>query len=122
MKTFVNSAAQGDLLIVRIQENNLPDNIVPATAKDADANGNYIVAHSETGHHHVIEQDDVDFFHAANDGVIDEFVSYLKVKRNTVLKHMRSFDTHEPIGIGPGLYKLLRQREYIPEGFRKAQD
>jgi hypothetical protein len=35
---------------------------------------------------------------------------------------MRSFDTHETLNIPPGIYEVRRQREYVPEGWRKAQD
>lgn len=117
MRTFKNCAAQGDVLITRI--NALPENIKQATPE---ANGEHIVAHSETGHHHVISSDDVNYYLAANDNVMDEFVAYLDVKKTTVLRHLRSFDTHEPIEIGKGVYRLNRQREYTLEGFRKALD
>jgi len=112
MKTFLRMAAQGDVLISRIDH--LPPNIIPAAAE----NGQYIIAHSETGHSHVIDSVDVEFFHAAN----DSFVSYLRVKQPTDLRHLRSFDTHAPIHIQPGDYRINRQREYTPEGFRRAAD
>lgn len=118
MNTFNRCAAQGDLLITKIDE--LPSNIVPDTTRSA--GDNVIVAHSETGHHHVLPASDIDLFHAANDGVINEFVSYIRVKVDTTLRHLRGFDTHEPLDISRGLYRLNRQREYTPEGFRKAAD
>jgi len=119
MRNFEKQAAQGDILITRIGE--LPANIVEETKTTA--NGDFVVAHSETGHHHVIAAPDVNYFYAANDdGAKNEFVSYLKVKKDTVLRHLRGFDTHEPINISKGLYKINRQREYTAEGFRKAAD
>jgi hypothetical protein len=39
-----------------------------------------------------------------------------------VVEHLRSFDTHESISIGPGNYEIRRQRENAPEGWRRAAD
>jgi hypothetical protein len=114
MKTFKNQAAQGDMLIRRISS--LPD-----TAKKIDAeNGRYILAHSETGHNHVIKkQAGIEFY--ANDN--DSFIAYLVVDNTKCLvEHERSFDTHDPIEIGDGVYEIRRQREYTPQGWRRAQD
>lgn len=116
MKTFKNCAAQGDVLITRIQS--LPENAV----KVQRTSDTYVVAHSETGHHHVLDSNKVDFYHAMNDDSVNEFVSYLKVNEDVELRHLRGFDTHESISIGEGLYRLNHQREYTPEGFRKAAD
>lgn len=50
MKTFTNCAAQGDLMIRRIDK--MPANATPVAAE----RGAFIVAHSETGHNHVITE------------------------------------------------------------------
>ncbi len=112
MKTFNNMAAQGDMLITRVES--IPEGLQPMNPEG----GNYIVAHSETGHHHVLPQQDVEVFGAAN----DPFVLYLVVNNETELKHLRSFDTHESLKVPPGMYRINRQREYTPEGFRRAAD
>lgn len=112
MKKFKNIAAQGDVILVRISE--LPENLVPAKAE----NGRFIVAHSETGHHHTVLEKNAQL-------LIDntnEFIAILKVDKETALEHHRSFDTHKPLIISPGIYQVRRQREYTPQGFRKAQD
>jgi hypothetical protein len=117
MKTFKHSARQGDVLITRIDK--IPENIVRVETNAKD----HVVAHSETGHNHVIEADDIEFFHAANDDEMDQFISYIHVKNEgTKLRHLRSFKTHETLFIPTGLYRINRQREYIAEGFRKALD
>jgi len=116
-KTFKNQAAQGDLFIRRIKT--LPQKIKPALPEE----GQYIVAHSETGHNHVIEAtENVTFYTTDN-----PLVSYLQVieateATETLLKHLRNFDTHETIAISPGIYELRRQREYSPEGWRQIMD
>ena len=114
MKTFTNCAAQGDLLIRRI--NDIPETaqIVPAES------GKYIVAHSETGHHHVVaERAGVSYFSSE-----DPMVSYLRVIDDVeaLLEHERSFDTHESLLIKGGTYEIRRQREYTPEGWRRVAD
>lgn len=112
MITFKRMAAQGDCLLTRIDS--IPVNAVAQNPTD----GLHIVAHSETGHHHVVDAGAVDYFAAANDA----FVSYLRVREPTDLRHLRSFDTHAPIHLQPGDYQINRQREYTPEGFRRAAD
>lgn len=117
MKTFKNQAAQGDLFIRRIET--LPAGVQPSLPEK----GQFIVAHSETGHHHVIdEQPTVQLFTSK-----DPLVSYLQVIEATeqtevLLRHLRNFDTHETIKIQPGVYELRRQREFTPEGWRRVED
>ena len=117
MKTFKNCAAQGDLMIRRIEK--LPENLNLMNAE----NGAYIMAHSETGHHHVIaERQNVRVFESG-----DPLISYLEVieateETETLIEHLRSFDTHESLLITPGIYEIRRQREYTPEGWRRVAD
>lgn len=113
MKHFKHQAAQGDVLFEKISK--LPDGLKPAKAE----NGHFIVTHSETGHHHIVLEK-----HAQM--LIDEtnqFIAYIKANDNCEIKHLRDFDTHESIALNAGdIVKVRRQREYTPEGFRKAQD
>lgn len=112
MKTFKNMAAQGDCLIRKIDK--LPDGVELAKEE----NGVFVVAHSETGHNHVIDKNNAQL-------LIDktnDFIAYLDVKEDTPIDHQRSFDTHESIMIPKGLYEVRRQREYTPEGYRRAAD
>jgi len=116
MKSFTNCAAQGDLLITRIER--IPKNAILQNPE----NGLHVVAHSETGHHHVVDAPSVDYFHAANEGDFAGQVAFLRVKRPVALRHLRGFDTHQPLTIAPGDYRINRQREYTPEGYRRAAD
>ena len=117
MLTFKNQAAQGDLFIRRI--NSLPSGLKPMATE----NGAFIVAHSETGHHHVIEaRSNVTVYNTD-----DPLVSYLQVieateETETLIEHLRNFDTHESIKVAPGNYEIRRQREYSPEGWRRVAD
>lgn len=106
--------AQGDILIIPVTA--IPDSAKPAKAE----NGNYIVAHSETGHHHVVEATRAQVYEAAD----DTFVAYIRSLGNGAeIIHQRTFDTHETIALEPNkTYEIRRQREYVPEGFRRAAD
>lgn len=116
MKTFKNIAAQGDFLIIRV--NKIPKNVEPY-----EASGNhYIVAHSETGHNHVMERTHVEAFKPKDVKEVDLYDLFLVVKEPTSIEHLRGHDTHETIVVPPGSYHVRRQREYTPEGFRKAAD
>lgn len=115
--TFTNCAAQGDLLLRRV-------NRLPETAKAVEPEaGLFVVAHSETGHNHVIDaKPNVKWY-----TVDDPMVSYLEVieatdATETLLRHLRGFDTHTTIVIPPGIFELRRQREYTPEGWRRVED
>jgi len=117
MKTFTKCAAQGDLLIRRVDT-------IPATAVAMKSeHGQFVVAHSETGHNHVIaERPNVKMFTTG-----DPMISYLQVieatdATETLLKHLRGHDTHETIKIPAGNYEIRRQREYTPEGWRRVED
>lgn len=116
MKTFTRMAAQGDFIIMRIND-------IPANVERIDPeNGVYVVAHSETGHNHVMEMDRVEAFKPAGVKEVDLYQMFLNVEAPTEINHLRSFDTHETLLVPPGKYEIRRQREYVAEGFRRAQD
>jgi len=109
MEQFKKCAAQGDLLITKVSK--IPD------AKETPAeNSEHVVAHSETGHHHVIGAEKVRHFR------IDDFVSYIDVGADAKLVHKRNFDTHGSIKLSVGKYRLNRQREYVAGAFQRAND
>ena len=114
MKTFENMACQGDILIRRIDK--LPKDVIKAKPEK----GKFIVAHSETGHHHsVAEHPGVQYFTTP-----DPMVAYITVIEDVEakLEHERSFDTHESILLKGGTYEIRRQREHTPQGWRRVQD
>ena len=114
MKRFDKVAAQGDLLIRTVTS------VPEGWAAQIPTTGQHVVAHSETGHHHVIDAKDVKYYTNPS----DQMRAYLVVKGviEKCLEHLRAFDTHESISLPPGIYELRRQREYIPEGWRKVED
>lgn len=113
MRTFQDQAAQGDLLLKRIDT--LPGDSVATAPLEV-----VVLAHSETGHHHAI---------SAPLGAVELFgsgtpnLAYLRVNLDFVeLKHHREFDTHETLNISRGVYEVRRQREWAPEGWRTIED
>lgn len=113
MKTFNKQAAQGDILISRIDS--LPDGLVEQQATKE----GHIVAHSETGHHHTLPSKGVQMFSAANDPMS---LYVVVTDEHADLVHNRSYDTHEALRLKQGTYHIRRQREYIPEGWRRVAD
>lgn len=104
-------AFQGDVMFRRIDA--LPPGIAPADGEE------HIVAHSETGHHHV-----------ALGGTYyttgDPFVAYLVTSAPVKVEHRRSTDTHETLELyadgGEVVWEIRRQREQGPEGWRRVED
>ncbi len=95
-------ARQGDLLFVRQDSR-------PAVALTP-RQGNIIVAGEATGHAHRLQA-----------GTILEAPAgalYLDVPQTTQVVH----EEHGPITLAPGLWLVIRQREYHPEAIRTVAD
>lgn len=107
--------AQGDVMFRRVQS--VPDGFCARPN-----NGRVVVAHSETGHHHAI--DDTGVVHYTGG---DPLISYLRLESvdHCDVVHHRPHDTHETLCLGGGIgavYQVIRQREYTPEGWRRVED
>ena len=112
MKTFDAIAAQGDFLIRKIKV--LPKGANRVTPE----NGEIVVAHSETGHHHVISARAARAYRGPK-----PLVLFLVVTDPAPIRHLRTWDTHEPIQMkAPGVYEVRQQREYTPEGWQRVAD
>lgn len=104
-------AFQGDVMFRRVPA-------LPAGSTRSDGR-EHIVAHSETGHHHV-----------ALGGTYyttgDPMLSYLVTTDPVLVEHRRSTDTHETLELlsdgGEVVWEIRRQREYTPEGWRRVED
>jgi len=135
MKAIRKVGAQGDVLFRRVDA--IPSEYQPATQpgpsgappRSAGAVQHLIVAHSESGHHHVIASPDVTLYTGA-----DPFVCFLRLEgADADVEHLRPYDTHETLRLlgqdgGPTCYEVRRQREYAPErdprmgAFRRVED
>ena len=114
--TFERVAAQGDLMIIRMPD----DFVIPSNYKEVKAKEHYVVAHSETGHHHVVDVENVKYYQDPK----DMLTAYLVVEDiiGKAMKHLRSYDTHKPVWLPKGTHKLRRQEEYTPQGWRRVED
>lgn len=107
MKILETIGAQGEIRIYRIDK--VPAKVKPLTRE----NGQLIIGHSETGHHHVLEAERVKVFEAeeAPEGMR---ILYALLESPGKLKHLRDFDTHAPHAFEPGVYMFRTDREYDP--------
>jgi hypothetical protein len=66
-----------------------------------------IVGHSESGHHHVLESDEVFAQIVAANG--DLFVDLI---RDTPLRHRKSHQQHRELSVPAGMWKVIRKTEF----------
>lgn len=105
---------QGDVLVV-------PTKVKPTTsAKRITDHGRVILAYGEvTGHaHEVIGVDNGDVVPAMELFEEPDGTRLLVVKREALIQH----EEHGRIGLAPGGYQVIRQREYSPEAIRNVAD
>lgn len=89
-------------------------------------NDQFIIGHSETGHHHVLEPVDrtIPISKAARaliDRATDMWMD-LKLLEPCKLVHQRGFDTHEGFILPAGEYIRGIREEQTPEGWRRVAD
>lgn len=110
MKNVGNGRPQGDVVIRKVSS-------IPADATRVEGSGRVVVAHSETGHHHAIDDDGVVRF-----TVQDPLICYLQVDGAFAdIVHHRPWDTHETVRLDGGgqCYEIRRQVETTPEGWQR---
>lgn len=118
MPTIENSARQGDVMLVRVKE--LPDGLKPAKR---DQHGRLVLAEGERhGHAHAIREKNVCGFSLAGS---DEIEFLTVAGGGASLNHEYASGQkaeHEPIVMGEGVYRVVRQREYSPERIVRVVD
>lgn len=113
MKTVTTIGAQGDCLFKKVPS-------VPEGAREEEQSASIIVGHSETGHHHSIDEvDGVRYFYVPGNPLIC-YLTLEGVEYADVVHH-RSFDTHETLRLlaTPGektVFEVRHQREYREPG------
>lgn len=108
MRIVETLGAQGEIRMYRVDE-------IPASAKPMEReNGRFIIGHSETGHHHVLEATRVQVF-ADPDAPQGMTVLYAILESPGALEHLRGHDTHAPHAFEPGDKIMFRtDREFDP--------
>ena len=107
MKTILQQAAQGDVLLRRIDR--LPEEAEPTATR--------IVTHSETGHHHVALGAASIYSHPT-----DPLIGWLVAEEVVTVEHQRPHDTHAPLKLAAGVWEIRRQSEYTPQGWQQVID
>lgn len=107
--------AQGDVIFVPVTE--IPAQFFNIPVKSE--NGTFIVAHSETGHHHIVmERPTVRMFKG-----MDMFRDFLNIEEAPAdVEHLRATHTHQTVSLTPGKWEVVRQKAYTPQGWEKARD
>lgn len=101
----------GENAIIKISE--LPAEAKPVTKDDANwLKTGYIIGHSESGHHHVLET--TEKLNSGFDIYVNADEIFFKVVNEAKVVHKKSFDIHQPVTIEPGIYKVVRKSEYDP--------
>jgi len=107
MKRVEVLAAQGDVLFRRLAA-------LPSDAVEQPHVGRLVVARSETGHHHVIDDRCVRRFERRPR---DPLLCFLSIEGSFAdVVHLRPYDTHETLRLAPGIWEIRRQREWTLEG------
>ncbi len=124
MHTFQKIAAQGEITIRRLGDVPVKRSVPNGFMVMKPEQGRFIVGHSETGHHHVL-----DHLEGATVLVMDKPPEGMKILRAilenpTTLVHLRDHDTHEPIQLEPGEYefRIAREFDHYAELSRLSQD
>lgn len=116
MKKAHKAARQGEAFFIRVDK--LPDGLTAVAPID----GELIVAHSETGHHHTVSAESASMYQSP-----DPLVGYLVIDDlgHIDVVHHRGYDTHETVRLlgGPGaVWRRNLQREWTPEGWERVAD
>jgi hypothetical protein len=96
---------QGDVLLVAV------DSLPPNAAVESH-DGRLVLAYGEvTGHAHAVNAAVAQLYTAGG-------AQFLQVSERTELVH----EEHASITLEPGLYRVVRQREYSPREIRRVSD
>ena len=93
------AVTHGELFLLPIEE---------APKLKSETHKQYVLAHSETGHHHVLESKTE--FEVMSDEEKDEL--FIRLFEPAKLVHKKTFDIHETRTLATGLYKVFKKKEY----------
>lgn len=77
-------------------------------------NGRFIIGHSETGHHHVIDRGGIDVVEMPSPTAGIRVLRMIVADPDKELVHERGHDTHEALGFPLGAFEIRIGREYDP--------
>lgn len=97
----------GELLVMPLDE--LPKNV-----EQIFKGKEYIVGHSETGHHHIAVADKPKAITVYRPVGADSADLYLRVTSASKIVHKKSYDRHQDIDLPEGVYLVRSKSEYDP--------
>jgi len=108
MRILETLGAQGEIRMFRVDE-------IPARATPMEKErGQWIIGHSESGHHHILVAERVKVF-ADPEAPQGMTILYAILDSSGSLNHLREHDTHAPHAFEPGDTIMFRtDREYDP--------
>lgn len=118
MRIFNERSAQGEVNITLI--NNMPKDLKPLKAEG----DHYIIGHSESGNHHVLERKHVDMFEGEKTKAGMQ-VLYAIVKEPTKVKQLRDGNPHKVIDLNKGdIIRINPSIDYNPyaKAIERARD
>lgn len=101
--------AQGEIYARKIDT--LPEGLAAFTEKNS--KGDWVVSHSESGHHHLLEADGVTVMERTKDVPDGMRILYAIVDEPTRL-YQDAVVPHDAHEVPPGIYELRIAREYDP--------
>jgi hypothetical protein len=108
LEVLMRQIRQGDVLLVRVSDAD-DERVAPRMRRLADVPreaGRLVLAEGEaTGHAHAIDDESA---RLVSDGEAEELYLLVYGSRPVWLQH----DEHDPLEIPPGIYQVVRQREY----------
>ena len=108
MRKFKTHAAQGEVNLTLV--NSMPENL-KAFAAEKD---HYIIGHSESGNHHVLERKAVDMFDGGKTPAGMQIL-YAIVKEPTEVKQLRDSTPHDTIALDKGdIVRITPALDYNP--------
>lgn len=115
----MNTFAQGEIYARKIDE--LPDGLSAFNEKKGNA---FVISHSESGNHHVIDDAGVTVMERTTDVPKGMRILYAIVEAPTQLRQDAGVDAHEAHDLAPGIYEMRIAREYDPftEQARRVAD
>lgn len=115
----MNCFAQGEIYACKIET--LPDGLSDFTEK---LNGAWVISHSESGNHHVIDEAGVVVMERTKDVPDGMRILYAIVENPTQLRQDAGGNPHEAHDLDPGIYELRIAREFDPfaEQARRVAD
>jgi len=105
-KSDWKQVAQGEVLIRRI------DSLPASVTETQPEQGYFIVGHSETGHHHVLDATP-GVRHFRSPHPLIDFLSVAETP--TQLRHLRQTQTHGTHLLRTGVYEIRRQQELVDD-------